>query len=199
MFGANVKSAHHAADVSQVSLTIRLQCVLFQIHNSQFFVVWQRRVSKEVYGILLHFLEEEERSHTCYLTTTCFKHALPDYNLNMAIMNKSKEREKPRWTRQIQPVASACISVHLYFIVMMPYQIVYIRNLLYSIKHFNSDSHHVNISLEVSFHFVTKVVRKTNMAAEQTTVHNNNNEQAVGKCLVGIYLRSPLFFLFDLK
>ena len=27
------------------------------------------------------------------------------------------------------------------------------------------------------------------MAAEQTTVHNNNNEQAVGKCLVGIHMR----------
>ena len=64
MFGANVKSAHHAADVSQVSLTICLQCVLFQIHNSQFFVVWQRRVSEEVYdGVLLHFLEEEEEPH----------------------------------------------------------------------------------------------------------------------------------------
>ena len=95
MFEANVKSLHIIANVSQVSLTLHLQCVLFSIHIFQIFVVWQRRVSKEVYGILLHFLEEEERSRTCYPTTTCFKHALPDYNLNMAIMNKSKEREKP--------------------------------------------------------------------------------------------------------
>ena len=40
---------------------------------------------------------------------------------------------------------------------------------------------------------------KINSTNIHNTVHNNNNEQAVGKCLVGIYLRSPLFFLFDLK
>ena len=131
-------------------MSTNLQCVSIKLISSNF-NVWQRRVSEEVYdGVLLHFLEEEEEPHPVpdHAVLQARPARLPllhDYHFYMAIMNKSKEREKPRWTRQIQPVASACISVHLYLIVMMPNQIVYFRYLLYRINHFTFNIHHEHI------------------------------------------------------
>ena len=95
-----------------------------------------------------------------YISKPCFEHALLGFNFSLVVFYKYKRIERSsagpdKYNLWLQLI----FSVHTFVQSFCCQCFVYFCYSFVTINHFNSDSHHVHISYEVSFRSVTKDVQ----------------------------------------